>query len=77
MLSHFSRVQLCATLWTTARQAPLSMGFFRQEYWSELPCPPRGDCPNPGIEASSLASPELASGFFITSAMWEYPQLEQ
>ena len=43
MLSHFSCVQLCATLWTAAHQAPLSMGFSRQEYWSGLPCPPPGD----------------------------------
>ena len=40
MLIHFSRVQLCATLWTAAHQAPLSMGFTRQEYRSGLPCPP-------------------------------------
>ena len=39
MLSHFSRVQLCATLWITAHQAPLSMGFSRQEYWHGLPFP--------------------------------------
>ena len=39
MLSHFSRVQLCVTLWTAAHQAPLSMGFSRQEYWSGLPFP--------------------------------------
>ena len=39
MLSHFSRVQLCATLWTIAHQAPLSTGFSRQEYWSGLPFP--------------------------------------
>ena len=38
------------TLWTIARQAPLSMGFSRQEYWSGLPCRPPGDLPNPGIE---------------------------
>ena len=38
-----------ATLWTIARQAPLSMGFSRQEYWNGLPCPPPGDLPNPGI----------------------------
>ena len=42
-LSRFSRVRLFATLWTVARQAPLSMGFSRQEYWSGLPCPPLGD----------------------------------
>ena len=38
MLSHFSHVQLCATLWNAAHQAPLSMGFSRQEYWSRSPC---------------------------------------
>ena len=66
--SHFSRVWLCATLWTVAHQAPLCMGFSRQEYWGGLPCPPPGDLPNPGIESVSLMSPGLAGGFFITSA---------
>ena len=46
LLSH---VQLFATLWTIGHQAPLSMGFSRQGYWSGLPCPPPGDLPNPGI----------------------------
>ena len=41
--------------WTRARQAPLSMGFSRQAYWSELPCPPLGDLPNPGIKPRSPA----------------------
>ena len=45
-----SRVQLFATLWTVAHQAPLSMGILLIEYWSELPCPPPGDLPNPKIE---------------------------
>ena len=71
MLRYCSRVQLSATLWTVACQAPLSMGFSRQEYWSGLPCPPPGDLPNPGIEPVSLASPALAGGFFTTSATWE------
>ena len=44
-------------LWTVACQAPLSMGFSRQEYWSRLPCPPPEDLPDPGIEPSSLTSP--------------------
>ena len=66
MLSHFSHVQLFVTLWTTAQQAPLSMGFSRQEYWSGLPCPPPGDLPDPGIEPACLMS--LAGGFFTTSA---------
>ena len=48
-----SRVQLFVTWWTVAHQAPLSMGFSRQEYWSGLPCPPPGDLPNPGIKFSS------------------------
>ena len=39
MLSRFSRVRLCEILWTVARQAPLSMEFSKQEYWSGLPCP--------------------------------------
>ena len=73
MLSHFSQVQLFSTLWTVAHQAPLSMGFFRQEYWGGLPCPPPGDLPSPGIELPSLLclSPALAAGFFTTSATWE------
>ena len=72
-LSRFSRVRLFATLWTAARQAPLSMGFSRQECWSGLPCPPPGDLPNPGIKPVSLSSPALAGGFFTTSATWETP----
>ena len=70
-LSHFSHVQLCATLWTVARQAPLSIGFSRQEYWSGLPFPPSQDLPNPGIEPVSLLSPAVAGGFFTTNASWE------
>ena len=50
MLSCFSCVRLFVTLLTVARQSPLSMGFFRQEYWGRLPCPPPGDLPDPGIE---------------------------
>ena len=68
---HFSHVQLCATLWTVAPQAPLSKGFFRQEYWSELLCSPPGDLPDPGITPASLMSPALAGEFFTTSAIWE------
>ena len=51
MLSHFSCVRLSAALWTVTHEAPLSMEFSRQEYWSGLPCPPLGDLPDPGIEA--------------------------
>ena len=68
VLSCFNCVQLFATLWTVAHQAPLSMGFSRQEYWSGLPCLPPGDLPDPGIEPGSLMSPALAGGFFTTSA---------
>ena len=50
-----SRVLLFATSWTAAHQAPLSMGFSRQEYWSRLLCPPPGDLPDPGIEPESPA----------------------
>ena len=57
VLSRFSCVQLFSTLWTVARQDPLSMGFSKQEYWSGLPCPPLGDLPDPGIEPLSLESP--------------------
>ena len=67
-LSHFSQVLLFATLWTVACQAPLSIGFFRQEYWSGLPCHPPGDLPIPGIKPTSLMSPALAGGFFTTAA---------
>ena len=73
MLSHFSCVQLFAAPWTVARQAPLFMGFARQEYWSGLPCPPPGDIPNPGIKPVSLMSPAMAGRFFSTSATWETP----
>ena len=54
------------TPWTTAHQAPLSMGFPRQEYWSGLPFPSPGNLPHPGIEPVSLMSPALAGGFFTT-----------
>ena len=56
------------TVWTLACQAPLSMGFSRQDYWSGWACPPPGDLPNPGIEPVSLTSPALEGGFFNTSA---------
>ena len=56
VLSHVSHIQLFVTPWTVARQAPLSLGFSRQEYWSGLPRPPLGDLPNPGMEHSSYVS---------------------
>ena len=71
ILSCFSCVQLFATLWAIAHQAPMSMGFSMQEYLNGFPCPPPGDFPNPGIEPTSLMSPAFASGFFTPSATWE------
>ena len=56
-------------IWTAARQAPLSVGFSRQEYWSGLPFPPPGDLPDPGIEPTSPVSPALAGGFFTTETL--------
>ena len=66
---HAKLLQSCrlfATLWTIARQAPMSMGFSRQEYWSGLPSPPPGDLPNPEIKPTSLMSSAWAGGFFTT-----------
>ena len=54
------------TPWTVAHQAPLSIGFSRQKYWSRLPFPPPGDLPDPGIKPASLVSPALAGRFFTT-----------
>ena len=58
-----SAAQFCQTLCDPMDQAPLSMGFSRQEYWSGLPFPPRGDLPDPGMEPTS---PALTGGFFTT-----------
>ena len=63
MLNH---VQLFVILWNVAHQAPQSMGFSRQEYWSGLPFPSPGDLPNPGNESRSPVSPALASESFTT-----------
>ena len=65
-----SRPTLCDPV---AHQAPLSMGFSRQEYWRGLPFPPPGDRPDPGTEPTSLMSSALAGGFFTTRATWETP----
>ena len=65
--SIYSCLTLCDPM-DCSPSAPLSMGFSRQEEWSELPCPPPGDIPNPGVKS---ASPALAGGFFTTSATWE------
>ena len=66
-----SRLWLSATPWTVACQAPLSMGFSRQEYCSGLPCPPPGDLPDPGIQPASPKPPALAGRVFTTSIAWE------
>ena len=71
MLSSFSHVCLFVTRWIIACQAPLSIGFSRQEYGSGLPCPSPGNLPNPGIELMSLMSLALASSIFTTSTTWD------
>ena len=79
VLVHAKSLQSCPTaaLWTVAHQASLSMGFSRQEYWSELPFPPPGDLPNPGIEllplrwqaGSLLPVPPLVSHWFLNCTL--------
>ena len=66
LLSH---VRVFETSWTVAHQAPLSIEFSRQEYWSSLPFLTPGNLHNPGIKPT----PALAGGFFITSDTWEAP----
>ena len=63
----FSHVQLFATPWTVAHQTPLSMEFFRQEYWSCLPFPTPGHLPNPEMEPASLVPPTLTGRFCTLS----------
>ena len=63
-----SRVRLFATPWTVAHEAPPSMEFSRQEYWSGLPFPSPGCLPNPRIKPTSLASTALAGGLFTTAS---------
>ena len=84
MLSCFSRVQLFVTPRTKVHQALLSMGLFRQEYWSGLPCTPPGDLPDPGVQPMSLMSPTLAGVIFTISTtreahvrdrQWEFAEL--
>ena len=77
MLGH---IWLFVTPWTVAHQAPLSMGFSRQEYWSGLPFPPPADLPDAGMVP---ASPALADGFFPTEppgkpqkALWDYENIK-
>ena len=72
--SHQVMSDFFVILWSIAFQAPLSMGFSREEYWNGLPFPTPGDLPDPGIKPTSLASPALAGGFFTTSTTWEAPR---
>ena len=70
---HVKSLQSCLTLCNPMDYSPqdaLSMGFFRQGYWSGLPCPPPRDLPNPGIKPC-LLTPALAGRYFTTSATWE------
>ena len=71
VLSCFSRYPtLCDPMDSIGWDSSESMGFFRQEYWSGLPCPPPGNLPHPGIEPASLMSPALAGRFFTNSTTW-------
>ena len=65
-IKSLSRVRLFATFWTVACQAPLSIGFSRQEYWNGLSRPPPRDLPEPETEPVSFTFPALAGGFFTT-----------
>ena len=72
--SCFFQVRLFKISWSVARQAPLSMRVFRQEYWSGLPCPPPGDLPNPGLEPTSPVAPALQVDSFLLNH-WGSPSL--
>ena len=71
MLSRFSRVWLCVTLWTALGQAPLSMEIPGKNTGVDYHALLQGNLPNPEIEPASLKSPTLAGGFFTNSATWE------
>ena len=66
VIMSLSHVRLFASPWTVVHQAPLSMGFSRQEYWSGLPIPHPGDLPDPPVQPMSPTSPALAGKFFTT-----------
>ena len=70
MLSHFSHIQLFMSV---ARQAPLSVGFSRQEYWIGLPCPPPGDPPDPGMEPGINVASSASAEILYHQATWEAP----
>ena len=67
----FSCVQLFLIPWIIVHQAPMSMDFSRQEYWSGLPFSTPRDLPDPGVEPASLMSPALKGRFFTNEATWE------
>ena len=73
VLHHFSRVRLFAALWTVAHQAPLSVGFSGQEYWSGLLCAPSGDLPDLRIKLISACISWIAGRFFTHWTTWEGP----
>ena len=75
MLSCFSCVRLFATLWTVACQAPLSMGFSREDYWSGWPLPSPGDLPHPGIEPMPPEAPALQADSFSSVQLLCHVQL--
>ena len=71
--SSLSHVQIFVTPWTVACQAPLSMEFSRQEYWSRLPFPPPGDLPNPGIEPTNPGMEPRCLAYQADSLLSEPP----
>ena len=74
LMHGLSCVRLFVTLWTIACQAPLSMGFFRQEYWSGLLCPPPGDLPDPGAEPKSPLASQILDHWATQEAQpWRIP----
>jgi len=75
VLSLFSCVRLFATLWTAARQAPLSLRFSRQEYWSGLPCFPPRDLPNPGTHTSCISRQVLHHQHHLRSLIYLFKEL--
>ena len=72
LLSDVLLFGLYSTPWMVAHKAPLSMEFFRKEYWSKLPSPTSVDLPSPGMEPVSLESPALAGGFFTIEPPGKY-----
>ena len=70
-----SRVQLFGTPWTVTHQAPRSMGFCRQPYWTGLPFPLPGALPDPGMDSMSFESPALAGRFFTTEPPGKLPTI--